>query len=84
MDAVFVGPLVGCALVGVLVGRWSVLILPIAVVPVLYIGIDQGWWGYGLGDAWQVAMMFYLAFALVITAAAVLLRRLVWRRQLQR
>jgi len=80
MEAAFIAAVVGCAFVGVLVGRWWVLIVPLVVVPVLYIGSDQGLWGYGLGDAWQVAMMFVLTFALVITAAAISLRRIVWRR----
>lgn len=80
VDAVFIAALFGFVLVGVLVGRWWVLIVPLTVVPLLYIGTDQGWWGYGLGDAWQAAMMVFLAFALLITAAAITLRRIVWRR----
>ena len=80
MEAVFIAVLVGCALVGVLVGRWWVLIVPLTVIPVLYVGTLQGWWGYGLGDGWEVAVIFVLTFALGITAAAVTLRRLVWRR----
>jgi hypothetical protein len=80
MDALFIGALVGCALAGVLVGRWWVLIVPFAVVPLLYYGTLQGWWGYGLGDAWQVGMMFFLTFALVTTAAAIMLRRIARRR----
>jgi uncharacterized membrane protein YhaH (DUF805 family) len=80
MEAAFIAAVVGCALVGVLVGRWWVLILPLVVVPVFYLGTDQGWWGHGLGDAWQVAMMFVLLLALVVTAAAISLRRIVRRR----
>lgn len=76
MEAVFIAALMGCALVGVLVGRWWVLYVPLTVVPILYVGTLQGWWGYGLGDGWPVAMMFFLTFALVITAAAIRLRRL--------
>jgi hypothetical protein len=80
MEAIFIAALVGCALVGALVGRWWVLIVPLAVVPVIYIGTLQDWWGSGLGDGWQVAVMFVLAFALAITAAAITLRRIVSRR----
>ena len=80
MEAVWIAALVGCALVGVLVGRWWVLIVPLSVVPVLYVGTLQGWWGYGLGDGWEVCVIFALTFALAITAAAITLSRLVWRR----
>ena len=80
MDAIFIAAYVGFALVGAFVGRWWVLIVPLAVVPVLYLGTERGWWGHGLGDAWQVGMVLALMFAVVITAAGITFHRNVWRR----
>lgn len=62
----FVVVLAACGLAG-LVGRFWPLALPLLVVPLLYLGLGEGWRGYGLGDAWQAAMMLYLALAVGIT-----------------
>ncbi len=51
MDAVFIAALVAGPLIGLLVGRGWVLIVPLIVMPLLYLGTAQGWWGYGLGTA---------------------------------
>ena len=61
--------LAACGLAG-LVWRFWALALPFVVVPVLYLGLAQRWWGYGLGDAAGAAMMIYLLMALGITFAA--------------
>lgn len=68
--------LISLAAAGFVVGRLWALFLPIVVVPILYLGADQGWWGNGLGDGWYFAMAFVLLVALVATAAGTVMRRL--------
>ena len=69
MESVLVAVIVGLGGVAFFVGRWWSLVLPFAVVPIFYLGLDRGWWGSGLGDGWQYVMVFVLALA--IGAAAV-------------
>lgn len=66
VDVISVVLLVGYALAGLLWRFWA-LALPFVVVPVLYLGLAQDWWGSGLGDAAGAAMMIYLVMALGIT-----------------
>ena len=61
--------LVACGLAGLILRFWA-LALPFLLVPVLYLGLAQGWWGYGLGDAAEAAAVIYLAVALGITFIA--------------
>jgi hypothetical protein len=75
MEAVIVAALIGLAVAGVLIGP-SALLLPVAVIPVVYVGADKGWWGNGLGDGWYAAMLLVLAIAFGATAAGVAARRL--------
>jgi hypothetical protein len=67
---------VALAAAGFAIARGWALLLPAAVVPVLYFGADQGWWGNGLGDGWYFAMILVLAVTIAVTAAGVVLRRL--------
>jgi hypothetical protein len=76
MDILLVAAVVALAAAGFAIGRGWALVLPAAVVPVLYLGAKQAWWGHGLGDGWYFAMMLVLAVAIAVTAAGVLLRRL--------
>jgi hypothetical protein len=81
MEAVFIAAWVGFPVVGLLVGRWWALIVPLLVVPLQFLGTAQGWWGYGLGDAAGPAMILGLAFALMITAAAIAFREILRPRE---
>ena len=45
--------------------------MPFAVVPGVYLGAHNGWWGSGLGNGWQYAMAGVLTVAVVVTAVAV-------------
>jgi hypothetical protein len=65
---------------GLVLGPWS-LVLPFGLVPAWYLGLDQGWWGSGLGDGWQVAMLVVLAVAVVLTAAGLISRAVMSERR---
>jgi hypothetical protein len=56
-------------------GSWFALTAPFLAVPAFYLGLDRGWWGYGLGDGWQYAMLAILAIAVAVTAGGILARR---------
>jgi hypothetical protein len=61
--------------VGVLVGRWSIVILCAAVFPIYFLGLQKGWWGNGTGDGWQILLVVGTAAAMTGSAAGVRLRR---------
>lgn len=56
---------VASTLGGVAVGRWWVLLVPLAGWPLFYGGLAAGWWLHGVGDGWEWA-------AAVTTAVSVL------------
>ncbi len=43
-------PSIACVVVGVVLGRWWAIALPLAGWLVWGVGIAQGWWGHGFGD----------------------------------
>ena len=63
------------AALGLLTGRWSVLLLPLIVWPALYGAMDAGWIGSGLGEGWGYAATVVLTASLAVTAACVVLGR---------
>ena len=68
MEVALVVAIAALALVGLAAGRvWS-LGLPFVVVPLIYVGLAQRWWGSGLGDGWEFA--FGLVLAVAVAAAA--------------
>ena len=79
MEATFIAVIAGLMPLAFVVGRAWGLILPFAVVPILYLGLGRGWWGHGLGDGWQFAMLFVLGLG-VGAAAIGLAARSVTRR----
>jgi hypothetical protein len=56
---------IGSIASGLLIGRWVALVIPAVVIPLFYIGLRYGWWGYGVGDGWQ-----YIAVAVTIVVMA--------------
>lgn len=74
LDAIVLVAVAGLGVAGFVVGRWWVLGLPAIVVPILYIGANYGWWGGGLGDGWQFALVFVLVLAITATGAGLAAR----------
>ncbi len=67
-------------LVGFVVGRWRALLVPIGGLTLFYVGLNAGWWGYGVGDAWQFAMATLVVAGVVGAVAGVAARALVMPR----
>ena len=68
-----------CASVGVLTGRWEAVGLVVAAIPVYYLGLNAGWWGHGVGDGWQYALLAATLVGAIAVAAAVGVRRFLAR-----
>jgi hypothetical protein len=71
LEAVVVSLVIACPLVGVLVRRWLVVVLPLVAWPLFYWGLNEDWWLYGTGDGWQRAAWSFTLIGLVTTAVAV-------------
>ncbi len=66
----------GFALPGLLVGRWVVVAPAAAAMPLYWYALHAGWWGHGVGDGWQGALVVTTVVATVAAAAGVAVRRL--------
>jgi hypothetical protein len=55
--------------------RWAAVPLPLIGWPLFYLGLDKGWWGYGLGDGWHDVAVWALIVGIASTALAVGLAR---------
>jgi uncharacterized membrane protein len=75
MEALFIALLIAFPLAGVVLRRWTAVALPAIGWPLFYLGLDQDWWGNGLGDGWQDVAAWALVAGLVSTALAVGLAR---------
>jgi hypothetical protein len=61
---------------GVSLRWWLGLLVPLSI-PIVYIGVDQGWWGepWMLGDLWQYAMLGLTALTFAATALGIAIGR---------
>lgn len=62
--------------VGLLIGRWWAVGIPLIGVPLFFLGLHQGWWGSGVGETWGAALGLLMVFGVVAAAAGVILRKL--------
>jgi hypothetical protein len=74
-EAAIVVLLFAFPLVGLLTRRWAALLLPAIGWPLFYAGLDRHWWGYGLGDGWELAAIVLTAAGVLTTAGAIALVR---------
>ena len=75
MLAVAIALLIVFPLAGLLARRWRAALLPLAGWPLYFLGLNQGWWGYGTGDGWQYGAAVLTAIGVVTTVIAVALAR---------
>jgi hypothetical protein len=80
MGFFFYALLAAVAVSGALIGRWWALLIPFVVWPSFYLGVGQGWWGSGLGEAWWVALPIVVVVSLAPVAFGVGLRSRAWAR----
>ena len=84
VEVAFVLVLVGSLLLAMAARRWWPVVVPLIACPLLYLGLAEGWWGFGLGDGWQYAAVAITLFGVVSAAAGVVLGRglvEMWRRR---
>jgi hypothetical protein len=60
---------------GFATGRWWALAVPVLGVPLVYLGLDRGWLGGGLGDGWEYAAVLAFIVAVVVTCGGVVAGR---------
>ncbi|MDP9285981.1 MAG: hypothetical protein M3P41_13660 [Actinomycetota bacterium] len=63
-----------------LVGRRSVAFVAPAVWALFMLGLTQDWWGHGVGDGWQYALVVGAAVVAAGAATGVIVRRAMPRR----
>jgi hypothetical protein len=64
---------------GFAAGRWEVVLVAAAAVPLYFAGLVRGWWGSGVGDGWQLALAVTTAVGTVGAALGVTSRRVASR-----
>jgi hypothetical protein len=79
-EVAVVGLMIAFPVLGLLVGRWTALAFPLVGWPLYFLGLTEGWWGYGVGDGWQYGAVMLTAVGVVTTAVAVALARFVQAR----
>lgn len=67
--------IIGSIAGGLIIGRWVALLIPALAIPLFYIGLRYGWWGYGVGDGWQYVALAVTIVAMAASGGAVLLSR---------
>jgi hypothetical protein len=80
VEVVLVVILAASAVVAFGIGRWGAVLIPIAVIGAFYAGLNAGWWGYGVGDGWQFAMVGVMAIGVLAAGVGVGARVLLTRR----
>jgi len=63
------------AAIGFLVGREVALAVPLVIWSCFFTGLAIGWWGSGLGDAWEYAFALTLGATVAACAVGVATRR---------
>jgi hypothetical protein len=64
-------------LVGFVIGRWWAVVVPLGGLTLFYVGLNVGWWGNGVGDAWQLAMGILMAAGVVAVVVGLAARAVV-------
>ena len=63
------------AAIGFLAGRAIALAVPFVIWICFFTGLAAGWWGSGLGDAWEYGFVLTVGASLAACAAGVATRR---------
>lgn len=71
------GPVAFFAL-GLAVRRLWVIALCPPAYGLLYAGMSNGWWGSGVGDAWEIPMLFFIIVSAGLALGGVVSGRKLW------
>ena len=66
--------LLASGVVGFAIVRWWAVCVPVVGLALFYAGLNAGWWGYGVGDGWQIAMAVLMCVGVVGALAGVVVR----------
>lgn len=66
---------------GLLLGRWWLAFFPLAAWLSFFVGLDEGWWGYGYGDGWTPAFIIWTLIGTAAFGLGLLVRTIVARRK---
>ena len=69
------------AALGAAVGRWYVVLLPPVAWLVYFTGLRAGWWGSGVGDGWQLALVMMAGLSGAAAAVGVAIAKAVRSRR---
>lgn len=42
------------------IGRIWLLLIPLVEWPLIFLGLYMGWWGFGVGELWQLALVMWM------------------------
>lgn len=65
---------VGLFLAALFAGRSWLFVLPATGWPLYFLGLHRGWWGHGIGDLWQYALIGVTLVGLLAVAVGLALR----------
>jgi hypothetical protein len=68
-----------CVLSAPVLRRWWVVGVPLVLIPLYYVGLRYEWYGWGVGDAWQLVGAFVTLATLALTATAIVVSRAIGR-----
>lgn len=68
------------AVAGAIVGRWIVIAPAVAIWALYFAGLKQEWWGSGVGDGWQAALVIGAGAAAIGSVVGVLIGRAIRTR----
>lgn len=71
---------VAAAVAGAIVGRWVVIAPAVGIWVLYFVGLKQEWWGSGVGDGWQAALVIGAGVAAIGSAVGVLIGRAIRTR----
>jgi hypothetical protein len=80
VPALWIAVLVAGPVLGLVLRRWFVLLVPLVAVPLYFVGLNHRWWGInGTGDSWQVVAVIATLVDMAATAASIAVGRAVGR-----
>lgn len=71
---------VAAAVAGAIIGRWVVIVPAVGIWVLYFVGLKQEWWGSGVGDGWEAALVIGASTAALGSLVGVLIGRAIRTR----